>query len=282
MGQGRVGAGMAELAIGNNLQIYRHGTMTSFQYFIVSRMQPLMMAGISTYCLLDRSLEEALDRLSDITSLIEVVDEGPHFISDASIFSNYSGKFILHAPYHGVNIASSFEAIREASVKVMTDCFSVAAEIGADVVIHPGYYAWEQERERANQQFRASLQELRDAAAERSVTFYFENMGDMNFFNLRTPADLDIIDGTGFALDVGHANLNGCLPAFLETTFGHMHIHDNDGKRDTHSPVGEGSIDFVPVLAALQRTGATSVIEVKTFAGVQESIRALGRIGVAF
>jgi len=272
---------MAERTIGNNLQIYRHSTMTSFQYFIVSRTQPLMMAGISTYCLLDRPLEEALDRLSAITSLIEVVDEGPHFISDASIFSNYSRKFILHAPYHGMNIASSFEAIREASVKVMTDCFSIAAEIGADVVIHPGYYAWEQERECADRQFRTSLHELRDSAAEYSLTFYFENMGDMNFFNLRTPADLVIIDGTGFALDIGHANLNHCLPMFLETTFGHMHIHDNDGRKDTHSPVGEGSIDFVSVLAALRRNAATSVIEVKSFAGVQESIRVLERIGVS-
>jgi len=240
------------------------------------------MAGISTYCLMDRPLEEALDRLSAITSLIEVVDEGPHFISDVSIFANYSGKFILHAPYHGMNIASSFEAIRQASVKVMTDCFAVAAEIGAGVVLHPGYYAWQQEQQQADRQFRVSLQELRDAAADRSVTFSFENMGDMNFFNLRTPADLGLIDGACFALDVGHANLNGCLPAFLGTKFCHMHIHDNDGRKDTHSPVGEGSIDFVPVLAALKRNGATSVIEVKSFTGVQESIRALDRIGAAF
>jgi len=238
------------------------------------------MAGISTYCLLDRPLEEALDRLSAITSLIEVVDEGPHFINDVALFTNYSGKFILHAPYHGMNIASPFEAIRAASVKVMTDCFVTAAEIGASVVLHPGYYAWVQERELADRQFRVSLQELRDAAAERSVTFWFENMGDMNFFNLRTPADLALIDGTGFALDIGHANLNGCLPGFLETKFSHMHIHDNDGKRDTHSAVGEGSIDFVPVMAALKRTGATSVIEVKSFEGVEKSIRALDRIGM--
>jgi len=240
------------------------------------------MAGISTYCLLDRPLEEALDRLTAITSLIEIVDEGPHLISDPSIFSNYSAKFILHAPYHGMNIASSFEPIRSASVKVMTDCFSVAGEIGAAVVMHPGYHAWEQERERADRQFRTSLQELLAAADERSLTFYFENMGDMNFFNLRTPDDLGIIDGAGFALDIGHANLNHCLPAFLETTFGHMHIHDNDGRRDTHSPVGEGSIDFVPVLSALQRNGATSIIEVRSFAGVQQSIRALDRLGMAF
>jgi sugar phosphate isomerase/epimerase len=233
------------------------------------------MIGISTYCLLEEPLAIALDRLSCFTSLIEVVDEGPHFVSSPELFESYSATFILHAPYHGMNIACLFESVRRASVEVMTDCFTVAAEIGAAVVLHPGYFAWEQERVQADRQFKKSLQELTDAARERSLTFYFENMGDMNFFNLRTPEDLAIIGNTGFTLDVGHANLNQCLPGFLETKICHMHIHDNTGKRDTHSPVGEGVIDFAPVMAARRREQATAVIEVGSFEGVLKSMKAL-------
>ncbi len=236
------------------------------------------MVGISTYCLLDRPLPEALDRLSAITDLIEVVDEGPHFVHDASLFGSYSADFVFHAPYHGMNIASLFEAIRTASVQVMTDCFSVAAEVGAGVVMHPGYFAWEQERVQAGRQFKKSLHELCTAARELSLTFWFENMGDMNFFNLRTPSDLDRIEGCGFALDTGHAHINHCLPEFLQTRFSHMHIHDNDGRRDTHSPVGEGTIDFAPVMKALKRNHASSVIEVKSFDGVLMSIRSLEKM----
>jgi sugar phosphate isomerase/epimerase len=233
------------------------------------------MIGISTYCLLEETLPVALDRLADITGLIEVVDEGPHFITDTGLFASYSADFVLHAPYHGMNIACLFEPVRRASVEVMTDCFAVAAEIGASVVLHPGYFAWEQERQQADRQFRKSLSELSSAARELSLTFFFENMGDMNFFNLRTPEDLSIIDGTGFTLDVGHANLNRCLPAFLRTKIDHMHIHDNNGKRDTHSPVGEGEIDFVPVIAAQRRERATAVIEVRSFEGVLRSMKVL-------
>jgi sugar phosphate isomerase/epimerase len=243
-----------------------------------SHIPTFMMFGVSSYCLLREPLNEALDRISVITDLIEVVDEGSHFLTDTSLFENYSGDFILHAPYHGMNIASLFEAIRKASVEVMTDCFSAASDIGAPVVMHPGYFAWEQEREQANLQFGKSLQELRDAARELSVTFYFENMGDMNFFNLRTPEDLGLIEDVGFALDIGHANLNHCLPGFLNAGFDHMHIHDNNGKRDTHSPVGEGEIDFGPVVAALRSNHSTSVIEVKTYAGVLRSIEILERM----
>ncbi len=236
---------------------------------------PLMMIGISTYCLLGEPLPVALDRLSAMTTLIEVMDEGPHFVDDPGLFASYSGDFVLHAPYHGINVASLFESIRRASVEVMTDCFSVAAEIGAPVVLHPGYFAWEQERGQADRQFRKSLDELKEAAEESSVTFWFENMGDMHFFNLRTPEDLGLIDGSGFTLDTGHANLNHCLAGFLDTGFEHMHLHDNDGRRDSHSPVGEGTIDFRAVMAAQQRERATAVIEVRTLDGVMKSLRAL-------
>jgi len=135
------------------------------------------MIGISTYCLLDEPLPVALDRLSGLTGLIEVMDEGPHFVDSPELFESYSGDFIFHAPYHGMNIACLFEAVRRASVEVMTDCFARAAEIGAAVVLHPGYFAWEQECEQANRQFEKSLDELSCAAHELSVAFSFENMG---------------------------------------------------------------------------------------------------------
>jgi sugar phosphate isomerase/epimerase len=99
------------------------------------------MLGISSYCLLDEPLSMALDQLSGLTSLIEVVNEGPHLVTDPGLFESYSADFVLHAPYHGMNIACLFEPVRRASVEVMTDCFSVAAEIGAAVVLHPGYFA---------------------------------------------------------------------------------------------------------------------------------------------
>ena len=237
-----------------------------------------MQPGISSYCLIGRPLEESLNILSGVTDLIEVMDEGPHFITDPAVFESYSQDFIIHAPYHGMNIASLFDAIRKASVEVMTDCFAVAAEIGAPVVIHPGYYAWEKEKGKADREFKKSLHELRDTAVDLSLTFWFENMGDMNFFNLRTPGDIGLIEDIGFTLDTGHANLNHCLPGFLETRFSHMHIHDNNGRKDTHSAVGEGNIDFSPVIAAQQKTGATAVLEVKDFDGVIRSRKALDRL----
>jgi sugar phosphate isomerase/epimerase len=140
------------------------------------------------------------------------------------------------------------------------------------VVVHPGYYAWEQEHEAADRQFKKSLRDLQKKAREHSVTFWFENMGNMNFFNLRTPESLALIGDTGITLDTGHAHLNGCLDGFLRTPFCHMHIHDNRGKADTHSAIGDGTIDFIPVKKALERTGATAVLEMKDFNSVEKSL----------
>jgi sugar phosphate isomerase/epimerase len=247
--------------------------------FIPSRAYRFIMPGISTCCLMTEPLPAALDRLAPLTDLIEVMDEGPHLIADPGLFESYTQTIVLHAPFHGVNIASLFEPIRQASVKVTTDCFTTAAAAGAaGVVVHPGYYAWEQEKNGADRQFRKSLRELNRAAREQGVTFWFENMGNMNFFNLRWPQDLALIGKTGLALDTGHANLNGCLDAFLKTPFRHMHVHDNTGKSDTHSAIGEGSIDFGPVKKALERTGASAVLEMKDFPSVARSLEALRKI----
>jgi hypothetical protein len=48
--------------------------------------------------------------------------------------------FFMHLT-HGMNIACFFDPIREASVKVLTDYFSIAAEIGAGIVIPRGIMA---------------------------------------------------------------------------------------------------------------------------------------------
>jgi len=233
------------------------------------------MIGISTYCLIEEPLSNALDRLSAHTRRIEVMDEGLHSVTSPELFGSFSADFTFHAPFHGLNIACVYEPIRRASVGVITGCFAVAAEIGAPVVLHPGYFAWENERELAGRQFKKSLRELNAAARELSVEFSFENMGSMNFFNLRIPDDLAIIEDSAFTLDVGHANLNGCLPGFLATPFSHLHLHDNNGKQDSHSTVGEGNIDFRPVISAMMKKNATAVIEVRTFDGAVESLRAL-------
>lgn len=239
------------------------------------------MFGISTYCLHREPLSRALDTLAPITDCVEVMDEGLHHLESAEPLESHAFRYFIHAPSRGVNIASVLEPIRRASVEVQTQAFAIAAEVGADVVIHPGYYAWSEERGRATERFRQSLGELTAAAEDLSVTFFVENMGNWEYFFLRSCDDLPLIGGIGLALDVGHANMNGCLDCFLTHPAAHFHLHDNNGDEDTHSPVGAGTIDFAAVMEAVRRSNVTPIIEVETLDGVTASITALKAIDAA-
>lgn len=231
--------------------------------------------GISTYCLHQRPLPEVLDALAPLTDCVEVMDDGPHFLNDAVPLENHSFRYCFHAPARGVNIASLHEPIRKASVQVLVQCFDVASDVDGPVVIHPGYFTWPGEREPAEQRFHRSLSELRREADQRGVRFFIENMGNWDYFFLRFPEEVPMLDDIDLALDVGHANLNGCLDGFLSCRIAHVHLHDNDGTKDSHAPVGSGTIDFRPVMDAVRRDGANPIIEVETLEGVLRSLDAL-------
>lgn len=233
------------------------------------------MFGISSFCLHSYPLSYALDVLSPHTDLVEIMDDGPHSLESTELLESFSLRYAFHAPARSVNIACLHEPIRKACVEVIGQCFRLASETGSTVVIHPGYFSWEEERERALRQYMQSLEELKIMAGDLGVTFYIENMGNWNYFFLRTPDELEIINGIGLALDVGHAHLNHCLPGFLEASISHVHIHDNDGNEDSHLPVGRGTIDFLSVMHAIRRDNAVPVIEVASLEGTLESIRVL-------
>jgi sugar phosphate isomerase/epimerase len=189
------------------------------------------------------------------------MDDGRHYLESADLLENYSLAYSLHAPSRSINIACIHEPIRKASVEVIGNSFALAGEVDADIIIHPGYFTWEEEREKARQQFRKSLRNLTTIAEEYSVNFFIENMGNWNYFFLREPSEIDVLGEFGLALDVGHAHLNHCLDEFLALPFRHIHLHDNNGIEDTHSPVGSGTIDFTAVMQAVRRDNATPVIE---------------------
>ena len=233
------------------------------------------MFGISTFCLHQEALTTALDRISSISDHIEVMDEGLHYLENSELLLSYSTHFSIHAPCRGTNIASLLEPIRRASVDVIEQCFSIAAEVNAGVVVHPGYFAWAEERTKAERQLVTSIADLTGLANEYSVQYFIENMGNWNYFFLKTPDELHLIGDSPFALDVGHAHLNFCLAEFLRLPAGHYHLHDNDGKEDSHVSIGEGTIDFEPVMKAIQKNKVMPVIEVATFEGVLKSIQML-------
>jgi sugar phosphate isomerase/epimerase len=223
------------------------------------------MLGISTLCLHHEPLPLALERISEVTGSVEVMDEGLHRLETAEPLLSHTCTFSIHAPCRGINLASLLESIRRASVEMMEECFAIAAEVNAPVVVYPGYFAWHEERDRAELQLRCSIADLSRAAREYSVQYAVENMWNWEYFLLKTPAELPLIDGCGFTLDVGHAHQNHCLSAFLDHPAQHYHLHGNDTSEDSPWGVGKGTIDFGPVMEAIRKSGGSPMIEVADF-----------------
>ncbi len=237
------------------------------------------MTGISTSCLDDRPLEDALEILSGMTDFVEIMDDGSHYCQSAEIPGQFSFRYSLHAPSRGVNIASTLEPIRRASVEVISEAFTIAGELNANVVIHPGYSAWMGGRVSSLRALRFSLDEIRRAADDSGVTYFVENMPKWPYFFFCTPDDYPYFDDGNICLDVGHAFMSGVLDSFLCLPFGHCHIHDNRGTDDSHSPVGSGSIDWKNVLSILKQREVEPVLEVRSLDAVEASFAVLKSFG---
>ena len=237
------------------------------------------MTGISTSCLHDRPLEDALEILSGMTDFVEILDDGPHFCHSAEIPEQFSFRYSLHAPSRGVNIASTLEPIRRASVEVISEAFAIAGELNANVVIHPGYSAWMGGRASSLQALRLSLDSIRTRADDYGVSFYIENMPKWPYFFFCTPNDYQYFDDCSICLDIGHAFMSGALDSFLCLPFTHCHIHDNDGTEDSHSPVGSGGVDWKHVLSILKERGVEPILEVRSLDAIESSFSALKSYG---
>ncbi|HJJ56083.1 MAG TPA: sugar phosphate isomerase/epimerase [Methanocorpusculum sp.] len=237
-----------------------------------------MNYSISTHCIHSEPLSTALDLLSPYTKYIEVMSEGLHRITSTTELESYNVKYSIHAPFQDVNIAAISEPIRKNSVKQISDTFKIATELGAPVIIHPGYYSSEPEYELSKRQLQLSLSQIKKEADNVGVTYYIENMGDWGMYFLKNPTDLKLINDTGsaFCLDIGHANNCGNLNQFLIHKFGHVHLHDNNGDNDSHNPIGNGNIDFDLVMKrVIENNIKIPVIEVSTIDGAIESLNTL-------
>lgn len=231
------------------------------------------MTAISTNCLSDVPLEHALDVLYDMTDTVEIMDDGLHFMDNPEIAGCFNFEYFIHAPSRGVNISSQLEPIRKASLDVIRHCASIGSEIDAKaIVVHPGYFSHIMQRDIGIFQLERSLLELREISNELSVRFLIENMPAWDYFLLKTPGEIPLIDGFGLVLDVGHANTNSCLGEFLKYPASHFHLHDNHGKEDQHLALGKGNINFSPVFDAIERTGSTATIEVGSLDGAKKSL----------
>lgn len=195
--------------------------------------------------------------------------------------------FTLHTGIGDINVASTNELIREASVANIISEMKAANKLGIDTAtIHPGIVnmAVKGTREKSITQACKSMREIEAAASEYGITACIENMPNFPMMLGIEAEELGmIVEGTDLSIcfDIGHANTFDQIENMVEL-FGdrirNIHIHDNLGKSDDHMTIGDGSIDFKKVMSLLHSYKHRYIIESKTLDSAvtsQERLREL-------
>ncbi|AOY58429.1 sugar phosphate isomerase [Desulfococcus multivorans] len=206
----------------------------------------------------------------------------------------YGMGIVCHLPTF-LSTADLTESLRRVSVEETTASLALAAELGAaKAVLHPSYmnglsiHVPELWREHALD----SLERIVSAGKSFGVQLCLENL-----FPKISPFSTPEVFGDVFerfpelamTLDIGHAHIGeDGMPRILEfiKTFAdrihHLHISDNNGRRDEHLPVGQGSLDFNATAEALRRSGYDGTVTLEIFdpdrTTLVESRKALERL----
>jgi sugar phosphate isomerase/epimerase len=194
-----------------------------------------------------RPAEDARDR---------VADQG---LAVHSVHGCWGGQSI-EAPR--VDLGSPDPATRAASVADIRRCLDWTATAGGRVlVVHPGGLSLAEEAPARRDALLESLDSLADHAAGSGLVVCVENMPSGVFpgsfmADLRRIVDELDRPEVALALDTGHAHIASTLDQETQDAGARLlttHVHDNNGRQDSHEIPGSGTIDWPSWRQALDR-----------------------------
>jgi sugar phosphate isomerase/epimerase len=258
-----------------------------------------MRVGISTLFCIGERFSDVVERLRTIdVEHLEVVDEWPHEFNDfrvnliRRIVEERGLSLSIHAPFADVNIASTSPTMRNTALRRLKKSMKLSAKLNPTIwVFHSGVRSpigsmlpnmdWKFNLN--------SIRELLHEARKYDLKIAIENFPESSTLLVREVEDfeklyedlgVDALD-LGIAFDVGHANIGGYIDKFMEKfkeKIIHVHVHDNDGKVDSHLGIGFGSINWVKVLNSLKKMNYRGVLVIESISNVKGSIEKMRKL----
>ena len=139
------------------------------------------------------------------------------------------------------------------------------------ITTHPGIVHRKEERIRnlAIDFAINTLTNCQNYAEELGVTFSIENMPSKVNFLANSPQEHRLIlesTHSSATIDWGHANTYQNPYEYLDLpNISYFHLNDNNGKKDSHLPLGEGTADFSPKFLKSVKKG---IIELNNYENV--------------
>ncbi|WP_163327885.1 sugar phosphate isomerase/epimerase family protein [Desulfurobacterium thermolithotrophum] len=185
----------------------------------------------------------------------------------------------VHAPFLDLNPGATDRYVLEATRKRFEETLIAAKVLEAEVIvfhtgfhpakIYPIYDTW----------LKTAIETFKYIAERSSCKIALENVFD------EVPDHLERLlkelpENVGVCIDIGHLNLFSEKPVefwiekFKDRIF-EFHIHDNNGKKDEHAVIGNGTFDFDTFFKLLEKIPNSYIfnLENKRPEDVEESLR---------
>jgi sugar phosphate isomerase/epimerase len=213
-------------------------------------------------------VDSCLDAVLELGLVPEIAIKGPELdFLDRSLLARVEQSLAasrarptIHAPFFDLNPGALDPLIREVTFKRLDQSLAVAGQLNAHLmVVHPGVDKWRYPN--LSQAWVALAQDFFPPLIKRAKDFdcklAIENIYEESPDTLIQLVDSINSDWFGHCFDAGHWHLFGRRPMnewlnAIGSRLLHLHLHDNHGRADEHLPVGDGTIDFSPLLEHLK------------------------------
>lgn len=179
-----------------------------------------------------------------------------------------------------VDLAATDEQVRLASCADIRGCVEwLALAGGTYLIVHPGGLSDLSDQKSRTSSLCQSLAELAEFARSSEIVICVENMPPGVFPGSQMSTLANLVAQIGqpslaLALDTGHAHVSAtptqetlAAGPLLATT----HVHDNNGRQDTHMPPGLGTISWVAWVEALDKIGYAGPIMLECIRQIREN-----------
>lgn len=212
----------------------------------------------------------------------------------------WQGRLGIHGPFSGFELDVKDRELRAVVQKRIDQGLDACAKLGAtQMVLHSPYDSWDDHnldntpRDRGKK-IGAMLDTLEPAlrrAEADGVELVLENIKDVDPAERAAVVAAAASPALRLSVDVGHAfwaHVSAGAPPpdrFISaagTALGHVHLQDADGYADRHWCLGDGTLPFAPVFAALAAIKGQPrlIVEINEFDRVTESVAQLARLGL--
>ncbi len=252
--------------------------------------------GLSMLFCLSEPFTSLLERLKNFeVHYVELLDEGLHTLNGKrveklrEIAEARNIEFMVHSPFADINIATPSPVLQRTIFKRLEKSILHASQLQSRLwIFHPGlktavtsFYPgsdWQLNMD--------SVRQLQKIAEKHGVEIAIENVPEPFPFVLKSVEDFsrfynELNNDLRLTLDVGHANLNQQIQAFIATfsdKIAHVHASDNKGNYDAHLGIGYGAINWTNVAKALKQINYCGTVMLESVEHIEESLRRLQNI----